>query len=103
MNEFPHLLDLASLSVPLAKEQRSALMQEVDWHGASDGALLFPVLAPSVSDEELIRQVGACRKCNPTLSQGFRPKDYSTWVGKSSTTQSELPAEVRRVRQPRWL
>lgn len=89
MNEFPNLLDLASLSMPLTKEQRNVLMQEVDWHGASDGALFFPVLDPSVSDEELIREVDACRKRNPILLQEFRPKDYSTWVGKSPTTRSE--------------
>lgn len=62
-------LDLASLSLPLTQEQRDALMLEVDLHGALCGAAFLPVLSPEISDEELIRNVEACRNPEPSAWQ----------------------------------
>ncbi|MCM5682180.1 hypothetical protein M8A51_21845 [Schlegelella sp. S2-27] len=85
-------LDLASLSLPLTQEQRDALMLEVDLHGALCGAAFLPVLSPETSDEELIRNVEACRNAEPSARQELELLFGLTSLGMGRNAGGEQPA-----------
>ena len=88
-------LDLASLSLPLTQEQRDALMLEVDLHGALCGAAFLPVLSPEISDEELIRNVEACRNPEPSAG-GEQPTGDLPQPPLTELQRQQLFGEVYR-------
>jgi hypothetical protein len=98
MNE--HLLDLDRLSLPLAAEQRELLAQEVDWFRAMAGALLFPGVDSSVSDEELLGMVRECRKhAAPGAMDGFAPRTRAVWLDWAKQGQGERPTKEQVLPQ----